>query len=251
MNGRSPPPPAAANRRASSTIASRFAAPCSPSGRVSANSTSRVRSTTRRTSLGERERGVRIRCRSRSSASAVVDRPRSAPRSWSGRTARRPRRAWQHELLVVDRERARAQRADEREPVGRVVDRGQHPDQVADLVALEEVARALVPVRDPGVGERVLVVLDPGAGGHQDRHVAPPARPPAIVVAAVADLPALARARCAAARRSPAPPPCARSSALPSTAPSSDERPAAARAGRASGRRARARRCRAARPALR
>ena len=55
MNGRSPPPPAAANRRAWSTIASRFAAPWSPSGRVSANSTSRVRSTTRRTRLGERE----------------------------------------------------------------------------------------------------------------------------------------------------------------------------------------------------
>ena len=96
------------------------------------------------------------------------------------------------EALVVDRERARAQRGDEREPVGRVVDRGEHPDQVADLLALVEVARALVPVRDPGVGERVLVVPEPGARGHQDRHVAPPARPPAPVVVAVADLPPLA-----------------------------------------------------------
>jgi hypothetical protein len=96
------------------------------------------------------------------------------------------------EALIVDRERARAQRGDEREPVGRVVDRGEHPDQVADLPALVEVAGALVPVGDSGVGERVLVVPEPGAGGHQDRHVAPPARPPRAVVVAVADLPPLA-----------------------------------------------------------
>ena len=95
-----------------------------------------------------------------------------------------------HELLVADRERARAQRADERDPVGGVVDRGEHPDQVADLVALEEVARALVPVRDAGGGERVLVELEAGAGGHQDRHVPPLAGPP-DAGAPVADLPAL------------------------------------------------------------
>ena len=178
MNGRSPPPPAAANSRAWSTIASRFAAPWSPSGRVSANSTRRVRSTTRRT-ISASESRVRIRCRSRSSASASL----TAAIGPCGRGAVGQRAglgAVADEALVVDRERARAQRADEREPVGRVVDRGEHPDQVADLLALEEVARALVPVGDSGVGERLLVVLEPGARRHQDRHVAPPARPPAV-----------------------------------------------------------------------
>ena len=96
-----------------------------------------------------------------------------------------------HEILVVDRERARAQRADQRQAVGRIVDRGEHPDQVAHLLALVEVARALVPVGDPGAGERVLVALDPGARRHQDRHVAPAARPPPIAVVPVPDLPPL------------------------------------------------------------
>jgi len=43
-------------------------------------------------------------------------------------------------ILIVDRERARAQRADECQAVGRIVDRGQHPDQVTDLLALVEIA---------------------------------------------------------------------------------------------------------------
>ena len=134
----------------------------------------------------------------------VVDRG-VGPRSGSGRTASRLG-AVADEALVVDRERARAQRADEREPVGRVVDRGEHPDQVAHLLALEEVARALVPVRDAGAGERVLVVSSPVRAG--SRIAMSPHRHgrqrPAVV--AVADLPALAVRRREAARRSCAPP---------------------------------------------
>ena len=138
MNGRSPPPPAAANRRASSTIASRLAAPCSPSSLVSANSTRRVRSTTRRT-ISASDTLRRMRCRSRELGKGVVHRlARPLRRRAVGEDPARG--SVDDEIVVADRERARAERAHERDPVGRVVDRREHPDQVAHLFPLEEVA---------------------------------------------------------------------------------------------------------------
>ena len=85
-----------------------------------------------------------------------------------------------HELLVADREGAGTKRADERDAVGGVVDRREHPDEVADLVALEEVASALMPVGDPEPVRGLLVELEAGAGGQQDRHVTPATRTPVI-----------------------------------------------------------------------
>ena len=95
------------------------------------------------------------------------------------------------ELLVADREGARLQGAHQRQAVCRIVDRCEHPDQVAHLLALEEVARSLMSVGDAGVRERFLVVLDPRPRRDQDRDVAPAAVPPAVLIPAVPDLPAL------------------------------------------------------------
>src|SRR5664279_516890 len=101
-----------------------------------------------------------------------------------------------HELLVADRERTGAQRADERDPVGRIVDRREHPDQAANLIALEEVPGSLMAVGDPRLCEGLFVEPEARSCGQQNRHVSPLTGAPATLVIPVADLPPVA-ARCA------------------------------------------------------
>ena len=76
------------------------------------------------------------------------------------------------DLLVRAGEDARAERRDERDRVRGVVDRREQVRQVLDLLPGEETTTALDAVRDLLAAKRGLELLDPGAGGEEDRDVA-------------------------------------------------------------------------------
>ncbi len=79
----------------------------------------------------------------------------------------------QQQLLVRAAECGRPQRRDRRHAVRRIVDRPQHRDQLAHLLPEEERPPSLVPVRDRGAGERVLVDLQLRPRGDEHGDVAP------------------------------------------------------------------------------
>ena len=86
------------------------------------------------------------------------------------------------QVVVAAAEQRRAQRADERELVGGVVDRAQDREEVADLAAAVDERARLGAVRDAGGVERVLEVAERRARRQQDADVAEPRRSPLVVV---------------------------------------------------------------------
>ena len=150
----------------------RAARPSPSPPRASASSTNPAASIARRTSsVSDRPR--RCRCRSRSTPSASTTGSGSSSRSVAVVDAPARGDAVGEQVVVGAAERARAQRRDDAQRVGRVVDRAQERDQLGHLGVPKNAPARLGAVRDAARRQRVDVELDPGAGRQQDHAVAP------------------------------------------------------------------------------
>ena len=96
-----------------------------------------------------------------------------------------------HQLSVVDPEDRRAQRGDDLELVGRIIDRAQHPKQFVDLARSVDQGATLDPIRQAGLTQGVFEHAEPGSAADQHRDVAVVGRPHRPIGIVVSDQPRL------------------------------------------------------------
>ena len=161
---------AAPRRRGPARRASRCSPP--PAGRPSRSARPRSGAS----GAPPRARGARARCAcgsgaGRAASANALTIASGLPSVLERKSSRRVRDDMEIDLLVGAGEHARAQRRDEADRVGGIVDRGQQVREVEDLLAREEPAAALDSIRDRLAAQRSLELVDAGARGEEDRDV--------------------------------------------------------------------------------